>query len=72
VNTEVMILSITAHIIMIDMYDFVFARGINSLPTKCVMEHIKAHPVLVCTPARHHINSKEIMRADTRISTTKF
>ena len=50
-----MVLSITALIIMIDMCDFAFARSINSFQTKCVTEHIKGHPVLVCTPTRHHI-----------------
>jgi hypothetical protein len=51
----IMVLSITAVIIMIDMYNFVFARSINSFQAKCITEHIKGHPVLVCTPTRHHI-----------------
>jgi hypothetical protein len=61
VNTKVIltfaiiVLSITAVIIMIDMCNFAFARSINSFQAKCVTEHIKGRPLLVCTPTKHHI-----------------
>jgi len=62
VNTEailtftiVILISNTAVFVMIDMSNFAFARSINSFHAKCVTEHIKTHPVLVCTHTTHHI-----------------
>ena len=49
-----MVLSITAVIIMVDLSNFAFAKSINPFHG-CVTEHIKGHPILLCTPTKHHI-----------------
>ena len=49
-----MVLSITAVIIMVDRSNSAFARSISPFHG-CVTEHIQGHPVLLCTPTKHHI-----------------
>jgi hypothetical protein len=66
VNTKIILtfafavlISNTAVIIMIDTSNFAFAESIDSFQAKCIREHIKTHPVLVCTPTNSKENSLE-------------